>query len=150
MLRPHLKPSRSFQNLDRLQSEWVLVDREYGSIRKSGKRCIAQLCEIGTDNERRSRHGPEAHVHTILLVGQALHPNHHHVRIVVEASVLSFRMNALIEVREDAGETGHSSAVLRIRHDWSDNIAASPPNVRRHSTNVGRPGPGAALSPIAD
>ena len=86
----------------------------------------------------------------VLGIGEALHSKHHHVGIVVRTGVLRFGMNAQIEVREDAGETGHAAAVFAVCHDGRDDVATGAPDVGHDSTDVGCPGPGAVLAPIAN
>ena len=85
----------------------------------------------------------------VLRVGEARHPDHHHVGIVVKAGVLRLRVNALVEVGENAEKTGQTPAVLVVRHDGSYDIAAGPPDVCRRAAHVRRPSPGAVVPPVA-
>ena len=89
-------------------------------------------------------------MNSVLRVGQAGHPNHHHVGIVVEAGVLRLGMDALIEVGENAREAGKASAVLVVRHNGRHDVATGAPNVRRRASDVRRPCPRAVVTPVAN
>jgi len=111
-LGPSFETGTGFGRLDGLEAERVLVDGEHRGVGEDGCGGRTELCKIGTNKERRTGDGPEAHVDPVLGVAEAGHAHDHHVGIVVEAGMFSLGMNALVEISKHFLEAGFSFGVF--------------------------------------